>query len=207
MRSWIKSRDLVAAMLAAALMGTPALAQGKGKGQDRDRERPELVRRKALERQAKDEKKAYEHRAKQLKRDYEDRQESLREDRERLERRDGRWDGDDWDDDRYEERGEGPKFCRSGEGHPVHGRRWCEQKGYGIGGYGGYGRDADYGRYEGGSYGSYEQAHAEFHRDHDRQCRIRAAERPLDIQWQLRVRGDCKRIHDDWHLRSGRRHD
>ena len=27
----------------------------------------------------------------------------------------------------------GPSFCRSGAGHPVHGRRWCLRKGFGLG--------------------------------------------------------------------------
>ena len=27
-----------------------------------------------------------------------------------------------------------PSFCRSGAGHPVHGREWCVQKGFGLGG-------------------------------------------------------------------------
>lgn len=26
-----------------------------------------------------------------------------------------------------------PAFCRSGAGHPVHGRRWCLEKGFGLG--------------------------------------------------------------------------
>ena len=26
--------------------------------------------------------------------------------------------------------GNGPPFCRNGRGHPVHGRAWCEQKGW-----------------------------------------------------------------------------
>ncbi|MEJ2151462.1 MAG: hypothetical protein P8Y29_00585 [Gemmatimonadota bacterium] len=30
-------------------------------------------------------------------------------------------------------RGRGPAFCRSGAGHPVHGRRWCAQKRFGLG--------------------------------------------------------------------------
>jgi hypothetical protein len=30
-------------------------------------------------------------------------------------------------------RGQGPSFCRSGAGHPVHGRRWCTRKGFGLG--------------------------------------------------------------------------
>jgi hypothetical protein len=28
----------------------------------------------------------------------------------------------------------GPAFCRSGAGHPVHGRQWCVNKGFGLGG-------------------------------------------------------------------------
>jgi hypothetical protein len=31
-------------------------------------------------------------------------------------------------------RGNGPAFCRSGEGHPVFGRQWCRDKGFGLGG-------------------------------------------------------------------------
>ena len=31
-------------------------------------------------------------------------------------------------------RGGGPPFCRSGRGHPVHGRQWCREKGWGYGG-------------------------------------------------------------------------
>jgi hypothetical protein len=30
-------------------------------------------------------------------------------------------------------KGNGPPFCRNGQGHPVHGRRWCEEKGWGTG--------------------------------------------------------------------------
>jgi hypothetical protein len=28
----------------------------------------------------------------------------------------------------------GPPFCQNGEGHPVHGRQWCRDKGFGTGG-------------------------------------------------------------------------
>jgi hypothetical protein len=28
----------------------------------------------------------------------------------------------------------GPPFCRNGQGHPVHGRQWCRDKGFGAGG-------------------------------------------------------------------------
>lgn len=53
-------------------------------------------------------------------------------------RRDDRYDdrGDIFgrNDDRYDRRDRrGPAFCRSGEGHPVHGRQWCRDKGFGIG--------------------------------------------------------------------------
>lgn len=32
--------------------------------------------------------------------------------------------------------GKGPAFCRSGAGHPVHGRQWCLDHGFGLGGRG-----------------------------------------------------------------------
>ena len=89
-----------------------------------------------------------------------DRRDRQRPDRERPDRRtrdrgddryedDDRYDDDDYDDDDYDERydddyddrydrgrGEargGPPFCRNGQGHPVHGRRWCRDKGFGDG--------------------------------------------------------------------------
>jgi hypothetical protein len=31
-------------------------------------------------------------------------------------------------------RGGGPPFCANGQGHPVHGRQWCRDKGFGTGG-------------------------------------------------------------------------
>lgn len=33
----------------------------------------------------------------------------------------------------YRSQAKGPSFCRSGAGHPVHGRQWCVQKGFGLG--------------------------------------------------------------------------
>ena len=38
-----------------------------------------------------------------------------------------------------------PSFCRSGAGHPVHGRAWCIDKGFGLGR--SYVRHDDYWRY------------------------------------------------------------
>jgi hypothetical protein len=29
--------------------------------------------------------------------------------------------------------GNGPEFCRNGRGHPVYGRQWCRDKGWGLG--------------------------------------------------------------------------
>lgn len=59
---------------------------------------------------------------------------------ERTERRDTRTGevGRRGSDDRHKnksaaKRGKGPKFCRSGGGHPVHGRQWCTDKGFGLG--------------------------------------------------------------------------
>jgi hypothetical protein len=51
----------------------------------------------------------------------------------------GRWRVDVLDDDVREG---SPSFCRSGEGHPVWGRQWCLDKGFGLGSY----RDYSWGR-------------------------------------------------------------
>jgi Ni/Co efflux regulator RcnB len=34
---------------------------------------------------------------------------------------------------RQQQAGGGPAFCRSGSGHPVFGRQWCREKGFGLG--------------------------------------------------------------------------
>ena len=62
----------------------------------------------------------------------------------RADRRDDDRDDDDWDEDddrgilgktsgSHGKKGKGPKFCRNGNGHPVHGREWCVYKGFGLG--------------------------------------------------------------------------
>lgn len=56
-------------------------------------------------------------------------------------------------------------------------------------------------------YGSYQEAHQAYHRGEYERCRARLAERPLDVAWQLRVRAECNRQHDEWHRRAGRRHE
>lgn len=61
-----------------------------------------------------------------------------RDDDDRIVLRDGRGRviviGDEDIDERFNRgRGNGPPFCRSGAGHPVHGRRWCLEKGWGLG--------------------------------------------------------------------------
>jgi hypothetical protein len=40
-------------------------------------------------------------------------------------------------------RGQGPAFCRSGQGHPVYGWQWCEDHGWGRGAYGNQQRNRD----------------------------------------------------------------
>jgi len=42
---------------------------------------------------------------------------------------------DDGHAQRGQQRGQqrGPQFCENGQGHPVHGRTWCVQKGFGLG--------------------------------------------------------------------------
>jgi hypothetical protein len=46
----------------------------------------------------------------------------------RRDRRDDRY--DQRRDSRVQQRNAGPPFCRNGVGHPVHGMRWCYEKGY-----------------------------------------------------------------------------
>jgi hypothetical protein len=43
---------------------------------------------------------------------------------------------DDDDRDRGQRRGNGPPFCRNGQGHPVHGMEWCRRKGWSEAGWG-----------------------------------------------------------------------
>lgn len=54
--------------------------------------------------------------------------------------------------------------------------------------------------------GSYEAAHRDFHYSHDRQCRERAAQRPLDLRYQVQVRQECRAVHEDFHRRWGTVH-
>lgn len=71
------------------------------------------------------------------------------------------------------------------------------------------GRNARYDtRYErrGGSYGSYDEAHRQFHREHDAWCAARRRERPLDLRWQAQVRAECRDAHERFHREWGRGH-
>lgn len=54
--------------------------------------------------------------------------------------------------------------------------------------------------------GSYDAAHRDFHYSHDRQCRERASQRPLDLRWQVQVRQQCAAVHEDFHRRWGTAH-
>lgn len=61
-------------------------------------------------------------------------------------------------------------------------------------------------RYNTSNRGSYDAAHRDFHYSHDRQCRERAAQRPLDMRWQLTVRRECAEVHEAFHRRWGIAH-
>ena len=43
---------------------------------------------------------------------------------------------DEHRDAHAQRRGNGPPFCRNGQGHPVHGQEWCERKGWTQAGWG-----------------------------------------------------------------------
>jgi hypothetical protein len=120
-----------------------------------------------------------------------------------LQRRDDvRWE-DVFRDRRYEAQRAGngagkvpPGWCQ-GRGNPHNTPENC-----------GYARDRRYDsrtgdrRGGGGGYANFEEAHRRFHLDHDRRCRERAAQRPLDVQWQVRVRSECRAEHVRWHERN-----
>lgn len=56
-------------------------------------------------------------------------------------------------------------------------------------------------------YGSYDEAHAAFHRELDRRYTLLAAEHPGDAQYQRRLRAQKQAEHERWHARRGVRHD
>jgi|GEM_PF-1134474 len=111
-----------------------------------------------------------------------------------------------WDDERWRRSSRRhkdvpPGWC-TGVGNPHNTVANC---GYGEGRYdrrSGVYRDRD-GGYRSGDreYGSFEQAHEAFHRHHERVCQDRLAQRPLDPEWQIRVRRECSAEHDRWHDR------
>ncbi|HEX2080563.1 MAG TPA: hypothetical protein VHG08_22860 [Longimicrobium sp.] len=176
--------------LAAALSASPALAQGNGKGRGNDDDDRRRV-----------------------------------EQRDRDRDRDRDWDDDDDDDRRWDRRNDTrferrvpPGWCR-GRGNPHNtaancrwnsnrsvwerydprDRRWETQSTWERGS-----NDRYDDRY--GDRGSYDAAHRDFHYSHDRQCRERAAQRPLDLAYQVRVRQECRAIHEDFHRRWGISH-
>jgi hypothetical protein len=53
---------------------------------------------------------------------------------------------------------------------------------------------------------SYEQTHADFHREMDAHYTRLAAQRPLDLQYQLELQVQKRAEHDNWHRRVGIAH-
>ena len=71
----------------------------------------------------------------------------------------------------------------------------------------GYTRDSGRSDYPiSGRNGSYEEAHARFHQDLDYRYERLAAERPLDISYQLQLQARKRAEHEDWHRRTGISH-
>ena len=189
----------LAIALVAALSASPALAQGKGKGNSgNDRGRVEQHDRDRH-------------------RDDDDDDDDDRRDRVRRDR-----DDDRRSEPRFERRGSNtqqrvpPGWCR-GRGNPHNtaancrynsnrgyweryddrDRRWESRTTYERG---------TNDRYDSRNGGSYDAAHRDFHYSHDRQCRERAAQRPLDPRWQVQVRAECAERHQEFHRRWGISH-
>lgn len=170
--------------LAAALSASPALAQGNGKGRGNDD----------------DERRRVEQRDRDRRWDDDDR----RDDRDtRFERRDGRRVPPGWCRGRGNPHNTAANCRWNGsrsvwERYDPRDRRWETRETYERGTYGSNDRYGDR--------GSYEAAHRDFHYSHDRQCRERAAQRPLDLAYQVRVRQECRAVHEDFHRRWGISH-
>lgn len=96
---------ILGAAIAAFSLPADAAAQGNGKGKNKDREKTEECR-TVLGRTICSE--------------------VDRDDRDRDRARQGQA-------AQRGKNGKGPKFCQTGQGHPVHGREWCREKGFGIG--------------------------------------------------------------------------
>ncbi len=121
-------------------------------------------------------------------------------DDDRFERRDVRH--DDRDDSRQDGRRRGvpPGWC-IGRGNPHNTPENCGRNGdrYDPRYDDRRDRRSDDDRYD---RGSFEERHDYFHRVHDAQCRERAAQRPLDVRWQIQVRAECSTEHERWHARN-----
>lgn len=189
MQKKLIARFSLALALGAALTASPALAQGKGKGHDKDRDRQEQQRPELRRRTTKEQQRLLqerERRQEELRREYESRQRSQ--------------------SSRSRAKGVPPGWCVRGNPHNTvencgySGQR-SRNDGYYDGRYGDYGSD---GRY--GNSGSYDAAHRDFHNYLDRKYSELAARRPLDINWQLQLRREKQREHDQWHRQAGRAH-
>jgi hypothetical protein len=171
------ARYSLALALGVALFAGPAQAQGKGHGRDAARDRQEQSRPELRRRSEQEQRRIVTERERQ-------RQETLRREQ----------------SSRGRSRDVPPGWCVSGNPHNT-----VENCGYSAS----RSRNRDDYDDRRGSYGdsgSYGASHQEFHRYLDRKYRELAAQRPLDISRQLRLRADKQREHDDWHRRAGRSH-
>ena len=167
----------LALALGVTLIASPAQAQGKGHGRDSPRDKQEQARPELRRRSEQEQKRIVKERDRQ---------------RQEFQRRE--------QNSRGRARNVPPGWCVSGNPHNTvencgySARRSRDYDDY-NGGYGSYGRS-----------GSYDASHQDFHRYLDRKYRELAAQRPLDIPRQLRLRADKQNEHEDWHRRTGRRH-
>lgn len=196
-------RVAIAIAAFSAVAASPALAQGNGKSKGKarngqesaqvQRERPTLQRRgngnAALRPRVED------------RRDdrYESRDRDRYEDGRTRERRsNATWEDILFGRDDDRRRRDVPRGWCQGRGNPHNTPENC-----------GYSSDRRYDwdredRY--GGYGSYNQAHAEFHRALDREYSARASQIRSDPISQIRLRAEKAADHQRWHERTGTRH-
>jgi hypothetical protein len=122
-------RMMVMALAASATLGLSAPdlhGQGRGNGAGQARAGQAQAAQQQARGQAAQQQREAERARMRAEREREAERERLRN------QRDSRADID-WNRRDQQARGGSPAFCRSGSGHPVHGRQWCRDKGFGLG--------------------------------------------------------------------------
>lgn len=141
------TRTLIVALAASATLGMASAdlnAQGAGRGNGngqaqaaQQRGNSQAAQQRAAQQQRQQQAQQQRARDAELERLRRERERQAQRDRDAQRRNDDWSRNTDWNRNdpwgRQQQARQGPAFCRNGQGHPVHGRRWCQDKGFGLG--------------------------------------------------------------------------